>query len=41
MSRRRCYDRSALMHSSDIDIKTKFKGYEPAPNFIYKGPYYI
>ena len=29
------------MHSSDIDIFPKFKGYEPAAEFIYKGPYYI
>ena len=37
MSRRRRYDRSALMHSSDIEIFAKFKGYEPAVDFLYKG----
>ena len=41
MSRRRCYDRSALMHSSDIEFFAKFNGYEPAADFIYKRPCYI
>ena len=41
MSRRRCYDRSALMHSSDIEFFAKFNGYEPAADFIYKRPSYI
>ena len=41
MSRRRCYDISSLMHSSDIEFFAKFNGYEPAADFIYKRPFYI